>query len=553
MLTKKKITVLFIIFLAVIFLLPDLVHAQADVFGTNDFADAGVNLGTKSLKETIAGIVNIFLGFLGILATLTILYGGYVWMTSAGNADRISRAKQIIVNGVIGLVIILSSYAIARFILREGYNGIFGNGGGGPNSGYVGGTGLGSGALESHYPARNARDVARNTNIYLTFKEPMDLSQIVANAACGGVDCDANSGFINLWEQGNPTPITDSDLVINYVPDPVTGYVTTFQLNPFGTTNNNLGSNTANVNYRMELGDLSTLNGQPAFPYSNSYDWFFTTGTELDVTAPTVESVVPLGLGNPRNITVQVNFSEAVNPILATGDTATGFVNIRVDDTSIPVLVSGEYKISNQYRTVELITTDLCGVNSCGGDVYCLPTSNAFSGLVDGTGTVLAGDVIADMADNILDGDGDNNPGGDYTWTFGTINEIDLTPPNIEHMQDPNDVSLTDPIEIQFDKPLLSSSVNSNNIDITGPSGAINFWMSLRSGDGSNPDLNARTISIDHGKFEPSSIYTPRLTSGIKDLSQNCWYTCDCNSTDGSCVCNNPICAGNNCTGINLP
>lgn len=550
MLRNKKITALFIIILSVIFLLPELAHAQAtDFWGINDFANTGVNLGSGDLKQIIAGIVNVFLGFLGILATLTILYGGFVWMTSNGNAEKVDRAKRILINGFIGLVIILSSYAIARFILREGYDGVFGTGSGNTGSGYIGGVGLGAGALESHYPARDAVDVARNTNIYLTFKEPMDVDYFIVQGSCSapGVDCDANPGFINLIEQRNSTAITGNNLIVNYVPD-ANGDVMTFQFNPYGTSNNNLGDNTSDVNYRMELGDLQTTNGSPAFPYGNAYSWNFTTGSEFDFTPPQVVSVVPVGSGHPRNTTVQVNFSEAVNPILASGRTANGFTNIVVtnnDDLGGPAIVAGEYKISNQYRTVEFTTDNLCGQNSCGGDVYCLPASDAtspddFDGLVDGTGTVLAGNVIADMADNILDGDNDSVAGGDYTWIFATTNDIDLTPPTILHMQDPNSISLVDPIEVEFNKALLSSSINSSNIDITGPGGPINYWLGL-----SDP----QTISLEHEKFDPSSVYSPRMTSGIQDLRQNCWYPCECDASDLSCVCTNsvPPCSGNNC------
>lgn len=567
MLTNKKITVLFIIFLAVIFLLPELVLAQAtDVLGTNDLASGGVNLGTRDLRSTIAGVINIFLGFLGILATLIMLYGGFIWMTSNGNAEKIDKAKHTIINGLIGLVIILSSYAIARFILRTGYDGIFGNTPTGPSGGYTSGVGLGAGALESHYPAPYAANVPRNTNIYLTFKEPMDVSRIVVDTTCGGVNCQANSGFINLWEQGEASPITSGDLIINYSTDPTTGH-RTFQINPYGNSTNNLGSNTANVQYRMELGDLLTQNGSVAFPYANTYSWIFTTGTEFDFIPPKILSVVPVGTGHPRNTTVQINFSEAVNPILASGDTATGFTNISItnnDDPAGPTLVSGEYKISNQYRTVELITTDLCGVNSCGGDVFCLPISDTFSAddfaaLVSGTGTVLAGNVIADMSDNILDGDNDDVAGGNYDWTFATTNTIDLVPPEISHMQDPNDIALDEPIEIAFDKVLLASSINSTNISLVGVAGPINYWMSLHAGDGSDLDLNSRTISISHNRLDPSSIYTPTLTSGIKDLRQNCWYPCACAAGDSSCVCSNndplraPACAaGGYCVGSDL-
>ena len=534
MLTNKKITVLFIIFLAVIFLLPKISFAQAtDVLGINDFADAGINLGTRDLKETIASIVNILLGFLGILTTLLILYGGFIWMTSRGNADKVDKAKRIIINGVVGLAIVLSSYAIARFILSKGFDGIFGNGnnnnGGG---GFVVGAGLGAGALDSHYPIRYATDVPRNTNIYLTFKEPMDVSQIVADTSCGGVNCEANPGFINLWEQGSATSITGNDLIISYSIDPNTGF-RTFQLNPV----NDLGSNTADVRYRMELGDLQTQNGSVAFPYSNSYYWTFTTGTEFDFTPPTVLSVVPIdgSTDNPRNSVVQINFSEPINPVLATG-IAPAFTNIRIinndDIGGIPTIVSGEYKIANQYRTVELITADLCGVNSCGGDVYCLPASDAtnpadFDGLVS--------DFVADMADNVLDGDSDGTAGGNYTWSFATTDEIDLTPPSISHMDDPNGINLTDPIEVTFSKAIMASSVNSDNVDLTGVV-PVNYWTRL---------LNGNMVSIRHDRLDPSSFYVPILTSDIKDLRQNCWFPAECNAGDASCVCNQPTTSGN--------
>ena len=149
-------------------------------------------------------------------------------------------------------------------------------------------------------------------------------------------------------------------------------------------------------------------------------------------------------------------------------------------------------------------------------------------------------DMIADMADNILDGDDDDTAGGDYTWTFATTDEIDLTPPTISSMQDPNDISLTDPIEVTFDKELLSSSVNSSNIDLDGVV-PVNYWMRLLGGD---------TISIRHDKLDPSSYYTPTIRSGIKDSRQNCWFPCACAAGDASCVCtNNDPAEGLNCPG----
>lgn len=102
--------------------LPMVANAQSvGDWGINDFStgDQQINLGSRPLRETIAGVVNIVLGFLGILATLIILLGGFKWMTSQGNTEKVDEAKKLIGAGVVGLVIILVAYAVARFVLAS--------------------------------------------------------------------------------------------------------------------------------------------------------------------------------------------------------------------------------------------------------------------------------------------------------------------------------------------------------------------------------------------------------------------------------------------------
>lgn len=70
-------------------------------------------------RETAGRIINFALGFLGILAVGIILYGGFKWMTSGGNEEKVSEAKKILVAGVIGLVIILASWGIASFLINR--------------------------------------------------------------------------------------------------------------------------------------------------------------------------------------------------------------------------------------------------------------------------------------------------------------------------------------------------------------------------------------------------------------------------------------------------
>jgi len=78
-----------------------------------------LGLGTNDLKSGIMNIVQYLLGFLGIIAILIILWGGFTWMTAAGNEEKVGKAKQIISAGIIGLVIIFVSYALVTFVITQ--------------------------------------------------------------------------------------------------------------------------------------------------------------------------------------------------------------------------------------------------------------------------------------------------------------------------------------------------------------------------------------------------------------------------------------------------
>lgn len=76
-------------------------------------------LGDADLVETIAQIIRIALGFLGVISVVIILLGGFRWMTAGGNDDKVKEAKKLIFSGIIGLVIVLSAYAIASFVINS--------------------------------------------------------------------------------------------------------------------------------------------------------------------------------------------------------------------------------------------------------------------------------------------------------------------------------------------------------------------------------------------------------------------------------------------------
>ncbi|MBI4142770.1 hypothetical protein HY480_02765 [Candidatus Uhrbacteria bacterium] len=76
-------------------------------------------LSTKDVREVIARIINVAMGLLGIIAVIVILIGGFYWMTAGGNEEKVETAKKYIFSGIIGLAIILTSYAIARFVVQS--------------------------------------------------------------------------------------------------------------------------------------------------------------------------------------------------------------------------------------------------------------------------------------------------------------------------------------------------------------------------------------------------------------------------------------------------
>jgi len=74
-------------------------------------------LGDTDPREMAANVVNVILGFLGIIAVILILAGGFMWMTAAGNEDKVGTAKKVMTAGVVGLVIVLAAFGIAKFVI----------------------------------------------------------------------------------------------------------------------------------------------------------------------------------------------------------------------------------------------------------------------------------------------------------------------------------------------------------------------------------------------------------------------------------------------------
>jgi len=64
-------------------------------------------------------IIKTVLSLLGVIFMILMVYGGSIWMTAGGKEDRVKKAKDLIQAAIIGLVIVVSAYAISIFVISK--------------------------------------------------------------------------------------------------------------------------------------------------------------------------------------------------------------------------------------------------------------------------------------------------------------------------------------------------------------------------------------------------------------------------------------------------
>jgi len=91
-----------------------------------NFEKTALGKTSSPLQTIVALIINTVLGILGIVFVAYLVYGGFVWMTAAGNQEDVGKAKKIIINSVIAVIVILLAFAIANFVFTSLGTAIFG-------------------------------------------------------------------------------------------------------------------------------------------------------------------------------------------------------------------------------------------------------------------------------------------------------------------------------------------------------------------------------------------------------------------------------------------
>ncbi len=96
----------------------------ADTLGQGMLSDSVGKLGLESdLQNSLANVISTVLSVVGTVFLVLTVAGGIMWMTAAGNDERIGKAKKIIVGAAIGLVISLTAYTITYFVTKTAMGG----------------------------------------------------------------------------------------------------------------------------------------------------------------------------------------------------------------------------------------------------------------------------------------------------------------------------------------------------------------------------------------------------------------------------------------------
>jgi len=560
---SRKVTYLGVLFLflmlgACVWFHPAQAQTALESVGTSS------GLPTDNIAIIIARIIRIFLSILGIVAVLLVIYGGWLFMTSQGNPEKNKKAIAILKNTAIGLAIILTSFAIVSFVLSRLIDAAGLGGVSSISDQYIeplSGS-LGGGILEDHYPARNATDIPRNTKVIVTFKEAIDVNSMVEGYNDDPASTSVNADNILIYRTalGDTDALASEDVTVSF-----DAAQEIFVFDPVDL----LGSVEEDTNYTVVLGSgILKADGNKAFSgvYGDGYTWTFEVSTQVDLTPPTVTYVIPAASASDpydRNISIEITFSEAMDPVAVTGiyDAVTEFFDnaavYKTDDSQVP----GTFEIGNNYRTITFTTPDVCGEDPCGDEIYCLPgletitvaahaatlgteppgalmTAGTYDGLTDICGNSLDGDANGTAIGSDEDTVAGVGEGGtvitndDYTWSFRTTDNVNDTVPEIVSL-DPNlgedEASNLDPVEIVFSTLMKSTTLNTTNISlwpdpIYAGETFYEMWFSVYKTD----SATASTILINHPTLVSNADggwdYYPVVTNDVKSSYQICLY-----------------------------
>ncbi|MFH1598401.1 MAG: Ig-like domain-containing protein [Patescibacteria group bacterium] len=262
---------------------------ETSLAGSIDMTVGGsLGYGPSDLLQTVVLIVRWALGLLALVAVIFIIYGGYLWLSSRGNEEQVMKAKRVLRDAVIGIVIVLLAWAIVTYIIGVVGNATNGEGG-------SSGCGLPDQCVHcdtwcnadgsTSYDPDNCHYLCNlpSSGFKVRWTQPRNDDENVTictviqagfNETVNSSAASVNTGTFSIYPTGSPADIIDGtftivDKVIDFMP-------TDF-----------LAINTA---YTFKIEGVLNLDGEEVDPKTV----YFTTGEEVDEIPPIVNLTDPI-------------------------------------------------------------------------------------------------------------------------------------------------------------------------------------------------------------------------------------------------------------------
>lgn len=114
---KKSVIVIYSMIIQFAYMLPTYAQGLKDAGGNlNNIGKASGIDTTQDVGSVVGGIISAALSLVGVLFLGFMVYAGFTWMTAQGETEKIDKAKKTIISSLIGLVVVLSAYAITAFV-----------------------------------------------------------------------------------------------------------------------------------------------------------------------------------------------------------------------------------------------------------------------------------------------------------------------------------------------------------------------------------------------------------------------------------------------------
>lgn len=405
---------------------------------------SALGLGSGDIRVIIGNIIRAGLGLLGVLAVCIIVYAGFLWMTAAGNEERVEKARRTLINAVIGLVIILSSLIITTFVINK-LVAATGGGGGTTSSSSSGGSGSGLTSTSKQFVVSSitpsGTQTIKNLTVRLLFNRNVDTTTVDDN--------------IVVTLSGDTTPIdgtlSTSGSHVTFTPTALCSGSTTEHCFSEST------AYTVTVKSGLKSSDGLVISCGGVY---HACTESFTSGTLIDVTAPTVSMSYPAdgeSISVDSSVTLQAATTDDAGVSMVTfdgnaaelgsvqpdGDTPTSYLaELPWDTTGVvpltPMKINATANDVNDHSTTSDTITVIprathcfddttnddetglnCGGNDCGacGGSSCTTDSDCSSGVCSSAGLCVDEPEITDISP------ADGAPGTYVTITgtgFGT-------------------------------------------------------------------------------------------------------------------------------------